>query len=287
VHFEARSTLESALGAKVLNAEAVTGGFSRSQCWSVEFADGRSAFVKGAMDAETIAGNRNEGTVLDAIKSRHLPSLIGALDDGRLLVIENLRNADWPDCPRRLDDLWEAIVEVGSHAGPASLWQSYQGSGRDSWGAVASDVRFSAVIGVEPSWLDRHLTTLAGASQQADTSGDRLLHGDLGPGNWCYDTYQTWKFVDWASAYRGNPIIDEVIASVRLTRLFSSPVRSSNVADHPELVAFIGGRFASELLGVDWTLAPRRAQRDRVADIQASLVLAADLLSLPAPSFTP
>ena len=287
VHFEARSTLERALGAKVLAAEAVTGGFSGSHCWSVEFADGRSAFVKVATDAETTASNRKEATVLGAVTSRHLPSLIGAFDDERILVVEDLRVADWTTCPSRLDELWEAIEEIGSHAGPDALWQSYQGSGRDSWSAVGSDARFSEAVGLEPSWLGRHLTELAAASQQADTSGDRLLHGDLAPGNWCYDMAGTWRFVDWAAAHRGNSIIDEVIASVRLTRLFGSPVRSSNVADHPELVAFIGGRLANELLDVDWMVAPPQARRDRVADVRSSLVLSADLLDLPAPSFNP
>jgi hypothetical protein len=277
--------LERALDTSPVNSTAVTGGFSGSRCWSVELADGQRVFVKVADDDESVAGHRNEAIVLDSVRSRHLPSFIGIFDDGRLLVIEDLGTADWSPLPLRIDELWDAIGDVGTHAGPPSLWQSFQGSGRDTWAAVVSDDRFGSAVGLEPGWMERYESILTAASQQADTSGDQLVHGDLAPGNWCRDAAGTWRFVDWASAYRGNPAVDEVIASVRLTRLTGSPRSSTNVGEHPELAAFIAGRFASELLDVDWTGAPLHARSHRIADIQSGLSLTAHLMGLPPPSF--
>ena len=280
-----RSLLDRSLGTGMARAVAITGGFSGSPCWSVELADHRRVFVKAAVDDVGIAGNRNEAAVLTLVSSRHLPSFTGLFDDGRVLVIEDLTSANWSVTPDRIDELWAAITEIGSHQGPDMLRQSYQGSGRDTWAAVTSDDRFSPAVGLTAGWMLRHGPTLAAASQQADTSGNRLIHGDLAPGNWCYDAAGTWRLVDWASAFRGNPIVDEVIAAIRLTRLLRFPVCSANATEHPELVAFVGGRFASELLDVDWSIAPPQARSDRIADIQWSLTLGAHLLGLPKPGF--
>lgn len=283
---ETLSALEQALGMRVTEAAVAIGGFSGSRCWSVGLVGGERVFVKVGGDVEAILGNRNEAAVLESIVSAHLPSFIGLFDDGRLLVTEDLGLADWSPRPNRMDGLWAAIIDIGSHIGPSSLWHRVQGPGRDTWVAAMSDDRFMSAVGLEHGWMQRYGPIVGAASAQADGSGDRLVHGDLGPGNWCRDAAGTWRFVDWAAAHRGNPVIDEVIASVRLTRLSGAPVASTNVTDHAELVAFVGGRFASELLDVDWSLAPQQARIDRVGDIRASLSLAAHLLELPMPSFS-
>jgi hypothetical protein len=198
-------------------------------------------------------------------------------------VTEDLTDSDWPAEPQDVQDFWDAIAEVGSHIAPESLWQSFQGSGRDTWTTVLSDDRFPSAIGLERGWFDRHGQVLAEASRRADTSGDRVVHGDLAPGNWCLTSTRRWKFVDWASAYRGNPIVDDVIASVRLTRTSSRVRCSPRVEQNAELAMFVAGRFAGEFLDVDWSGAPFQAVRDRASDIRAAVFLTAHLLNVPAP----
>jgi len=251
----------------------------------VELDDGRRVFAKVARDDETRGTNRNERVVLEGVRSRHFPNFVAATTDGTVLLIEDLSGADWD--PPVLDDveaLWAAITSVGQEPGPLALFQAFQGSGRDPWSAVLADARFATAVGVDAEWLSTYGPELAAAAVQADTSGDRLLHGDVGPGNWCRRADRTWVFVDWASAYRGNPLLDHAIASIRLTRVHGRPVISPAVAETPAMVAFVAGRFAGELLDHDWTIAPAAARAARVGDIRAGLVVSAHLLGLRDPS---
>jgi hypothetical protein len=277
-----RLLLERSLGFGLTDVVEMSGGFSRSHCWSVGLDTGRRVFVKAAHDEDTTAGNRNEAIVLTSVSSAHLPAFIGIFDDGRFLVTEDLGTADW-STPLQSGELFAAIAEIGALTGPLQLRQSFQGAGRDTWHGVLIDGRFAPTVGVKREWIDRHGHVLCDASSRADTSGGQLLHGDLAPGNWCLDSVGVWRFVDWASAYRGNPIVDEAIASIRLTRLADVAVSSSNLDEHPEFAAFVGGRFASEVLDIDWTVTSPKARVDRIQDIRASLVLCAHLLELPPP----
>jgi hypothetical protein len=253
-------------------------------CWSLELQDGSLVFAKVAGDHDAVEGNLNEAQVLANVRSPHLPALVSVTDDGRVLVVEDLSDSDWtPDTREELDGLWGAVAEIGSYVGPASLWQSFQGSGRDTWSDVLSDERFAPAIGIDPRWLDRYGSSLAELSAQADTRGDRLVHGDLAPGNWCHSIQGGWRFVDWASAHRGNPVANDVIASIRLTRLRDTPTCSLRTRHDPALVAFMAGRFASELLDRDWSDAPPDARTQRIADIRAAIVLSADLTEMASP----
>ncbi len=260
----------------------MAGGFTATSCWSVELADGRRVFVKFASTDDSIVGNRVEARVLRAAKGALTPELIAVSDDATVLVTEDLSAADW--MPRDFSgEFWSAVGSVSSLEGPDDLFQAHQGSGREWWSQVMADRRFAQAMGVDAGWLALVGPSLIEASLAADTRGNRLLHGDLAPGNWCYQAAPGWRFVDWASAHRGNPLVDDAIASVRVTRVLGTVAVSPRVEDRPEFLALVGGRLASELLDVDWSAAPARARSDRIEDIRASLLLASSLLHLPAP----
>jgi hypothetical protein len=220
---------------------------------------------------------------LGTVTSPHLPVLLAGTDDGQILVTESLTNYDWHPHDHGLDDLWIAVAEFGPHLGLDLLPLNFQGAGRDTWTTVLADDRFATAVDIDGGWFRRHGIVLAATAQLADTSGDLLVHGDLGPGNWCRSREGLWKFVDWAAARRGNPLVDDAVASVRLTRLRGEPVCSPRLTDHPEIAAFVAGQFAGELLDVDWTSAPTTARTGRAADIRAGTLLTAHLLGLPQP----
>lgn len=277
-----RERVEWLTAAPVAASRELTGGFTTSSTWSVKLTDGRHVFVKFAPDDESITANRNEADVLVMAGGSLAPELIGITDDGRVLVTEDLSGADWTT--RRFDDdFWEAVAAVGTLEAPAGLFQTYQGTGREWWSRVAYDERFASTVGLDPNWLASAASALTAASLSADTTGASLLHGDLGPGNWCQQSERGWRFVDWASAHRGNPIVDDAIAAIRVTRLIGAPVASPRLRERPEFVALIGGRFAAELLDVDWSVAPAGARSDRIGDIHASCALAASVLGLHDP----
>lgn len=278
-----RTEIEDLLGARVDGVLARGGGYTTARCWTIDLADGRRLFAKVAVDEDGEVGNRTEAIVLGASRSMHRPGLVARTVEGRMLVTEDLPDADWQPTTGGLDTLWEAVAAIGAQRGPPSLRQGYQGAGRDPWEVVLADDRFADAVDVDAGWLSRHGTVISAAARRADTSGDRLVHSDLGPGNWCRDRRGRWMFVDWASAYRGNPLVDDAMVAVRLTRLRGEPCCSRRLAANPQIAAFISGGFAGELLDVDWLAAPPAARADRVADIRAGLVLVAHLLEIESP----
>lgn len=279
------SRVETLIGSGVTSSNAVAGGFTSARCWTVVLDDGQRAFVKVATDDESAEGNRTEALVLKTAASDPMPRLIGVSDDGAILATDDLSHADWS--VQNFDaDFWGTVATIGSLQAPDTLHRSYQGDGREWWSIVAADDRFAPAVGLDPQWFHAALPKLIDASRAADTTGSQLVHGDLAPGNWCRDTGSAWRFVDWGSAHLGNPIVDDAIAAVRVTRELSTPTWSPRLHDHPEFAAFIGGRFAAELLDVDWGTAPDRARTERIHDIRASCRLASALLGLPSRTFS-
>ena len=279
-----RARIEHLLAQQVLRAEPRAGGFTPAALWSIETEDGTGLFVKVAADHESAVGNRTEAMVMRANTSDRIARFEAISEDGYVLITEDLSQCDWRPS---LDDpgaLFDAIAEIGDMIAPDDLLSSFQGSGRDPWPQVLADPRFASAVGIESAWLAAHGEELSVASLAADTSGDGLVHGDLAPGNWCLGRTSGWRFVDWASAHRGNPLVDEAIAAIRLTRATGRPRPSLRLRDRPEMASLIAGRFASELLDVDWAGAPPQARVDRVADIRAGLTMLAELLVLPAPT---
>jgi hypothetical protein len=84
---------EAALGADAESWAHVAGGYTHNERWVVRFADGRSTFVKGAVDEMTTDWLRTEHLVYSTLAGApFLPRLL-AWDDGELpvLVLEDLR----------------------------------------------------------------------------------------------------------------------------------------------------------------------------------------------------
>jgi hypothetical protein len=273
-----RRTFERLVASGVRSATSRSGGFTAARCWVVELDDGRHVFAKFATDADSVAGNHAETAALASLDTAHAPRLVAASEDGTLVVTEDLSDADWAPESGDLAGLWLALDTLHETAGPVSLPAGPQGAGRDPWDKILADPRFADAVGLQRSWLDEHGPAWSAAARRADTTGDRLAHGDPGPGNWCRSLGGDWMLVDWAAASRGNPLVDHALASLRLTRMHGAAICSPRIRERPEFAALVAGWMASELLDFDWSTAPPSARADRVADIRAGTALTADLL---------
>lgn len=283
MHSPAAQRLEHLLSARIERAEPRRGGYSTARCWTVWLSDGRRVFAKCGDDAEVREGIRVEALALSgAVPS--MPELLAVADDFSLLVTEDLSDHDWSSPDEDLEAFWTAVAALGSFTPPAELHQAHQGAGRDPWTEVLADPRFAFATGLDAKWLDASASQLVSSALAADTSGDTLLHGDLAPGNWCRRPDGAWRFVDWAGAFRGSPLLDDATAAMRLTRVRRRPTASSRLIANPAILSLVVGRASRELLNLSWTTSPPTARSDRIADVHAGLTVIADLLGLPPPA---
>jgi hypothetical protein len=72
-------------------------GYTRQAKWRVLFADGSTAFVKATHEEPFSRTLRREVSVYSSIDTPFLPRLVGALDDGALVVLAlaDLAQAHW------------------------------------------------------------------------------------------------------------------------------------------------------------------------------------------------
>src|ERR671936_2728680 len=88
-----------ALGVEVVGLSAPPEeGYTNNERRVARLADGRSVFVKAAVDELTAGWLRDEYRVYAAVEEDSLPELIGWRDEGDrpLLILEDLSSAYWP-----------------------------------------------------------------------------------------------------------------------------------------------------------------------------------------------
>ncbi|MEM9033120.1 MAG: phosphotransferase [Actinomycetota bacterium] len=272
------SAVEAVIGVAVTSLTETVGGFTSARTYRALLDDGRTVFAKIATDdagRETIA---LEARAL-RLGAAPMPRLFGADSPGGVLVTEWL-DAEWSPPLHEPTPLWVSIDALAELDPPEELFLVFQGAGREWW----SDVVAVDHDRLDLPWIRRHVEVLRTASLAADTSGDRLLHGDLGPGNWCHDHARRWRFVDWGAAHRGNPLVDHTIASIRVGRSTGSPTPTPRLRARPEFAAFVTGRMVAETVETDWSGTPPHALTDRLDDIDAGLRLCAVLFDLEPPA---
>jgi hypothetical protein len=281
-----RERVAVALGAKVVDARPSTGGYTHAERWIVQTEDGRSAFVKGAVDEDTAAWLRAEHRIYTNVNGGFLPDLLGWTDDGDrpVLLLEDLTGAFWPPpwTQPRVSRVQAALGDVATTTPPTGL-AALEGF-RDyltSWPDVAEDpAPFLALGFCSADWLERALPDLVSAEKRCVLAGDALVHFDVRSDNICFADDRT-LLVDWNLAVVGNPVIDTA-AWLPSLEAEGGPKPEDLLPDAPEAAALISGFFAARAGLPPIQRAPRVREVQR-AQLSTALPWAARALGLSPP----
>jgi SAM-dependent methyltransferase len=227
----------------------VTGGFTPAQRFRVEFADGSSAFAKLATTEPTAAALRAEHRWYSALRAAFMPALLG-FEDGPcpLLVLEDLSHAHWPPPwhgaqPARVLAALRELAATRPLPADLPVLEGRR-SALAGWVVVERDPEpLLALELCSQRWLARALPELLRAEQQAQLSGDDLLHLDVRSDNLCLAGERV-VFVDWNCAARGNAAVDRAFLAPSL-RLEGGPLPEEIMPGHTALAAFVAGFFAA------------------------------------------
>jgi phosphotransferase family enzyme len=188
-------------------------GFTGNQRWIVEFDNGRSAFVKAAVDEMTAAWLRSEYRVYSRIQGPFLPQMLGWDPGGDfpLLILEDLSVGVWP--PPWTGEFIRAVQASldDVHASPSPDGLPSLEDQRDElsgWHQVAANPDPFLSLGLcTERWLAGSLSTLLAASDDCVLQGKALLHMDVRSDNVCIRGGRA-LLVDWNWASIGNPTVD-------------------------------------------------------------------------------
>lgn len=283
--------LERAVGAAPLRWQSLAQrGYTHNGRWLVTLADGRSVFVKAAVDALTAGWLRAEHEIYAALRQPFLPRMLGWDGDCALpmLVLEDLSSDVWPPpwTPAAIGAVRDLLRDVAGTQPPAGLRRlADQREALAGWDLVERDPAPLLRLGLcSPAWLVRCLPVLRAAAGAAPLAGDALVHGDVRSDNLCIRAGRA-LLVDWNLAAAGNPLFDLISWLPSLHAEGGPPPEALDVqreAGAPELVALIAGFFAARA-GL-----PRIPHAPRVRDVQlqqlrVALPWAVRMLGLPPP----
>ncbi len=282
-----RAELRAAVGAEPVRwREVGTRGYGRNTArWRADLVDGRSAFVKLALD-ETAAGwLRTEHRVYSSVAGWFMPRLLGWHDGGdTFLVLEDLSDAHWPPPwePGQIDEVRAALDAVHAAPPPAGLpFADELRAKLNGWPEIAADPAPFLSTGVcSPEWLETALPSLREASAGCRLAGEALLHLDVRSDNLCLRGGRA-VLVDWNWACAGNPILDTA-AWLPSLRLEGGPQPWDLLPDSGGVASLVAGFFASRAGLPPPPTAPtvREFQRRQAA---VALRWAARELGLPPP----
>lgn len=260
-------------------------GYSSSACWRVVTEDGRSFFLKTAVDQQTTDWLLTERMIYESVRSPHLPKLEAAADSPPYLLLEDLSRAVWP--PPWTEDQVSSVLagldELHGHVPPPGTVpleeRRYHGGG---WSEVLADpVPFLRLRCCSEPWFTSYGEKLAQLEQKAPRNGQALVHLDVRSDNLCFMPDRGVVFFDWSWASRGNAAIDLAAWVPSLHAEGGGPL-SRFAAVPPELVALTSGYWASR------ATRPAPTSGSTVRSLQATqvksaLLWIALLLGLPPP----
>src|SRR4051794_10333058 len=245
-----RAAIEAELGASVVRADGVEGGFSPCLASTLTLDDGRTVFAK-SVSAEQNPDSpqyvRRELETVAALPAElPVPKLLAVIDDGDWVtgVFEHV-DGRLPLTPWHPDELAAALAalqRLGEVRAPSALPTAADRLRPlfDGWEKLrADDV-------VPPPWHDRvdALVDLERAALDA-VAGDRLVHNDIRADNLLVTPAGEVVIVDWAHACRGAPWLDTVLWRPAL-QLEGGPRPDEVLAEatrptHEQLVAVVAG----------------------------------------------
>jgi hypothetical protein len=280
--------IERIVGARVLSFEDVEGrGYTHAGRHRAFLDDGRTVFVKSAVDELSAGWLRAEIAVYTTIRGPFLPTFHGSAEhDGLpLVVLEDLGGAHWPPPWRESDvDAVKAVLaEIAATPPPAGLDGVPRETLAFKWRDVERDPEPFLSLGLcTRAWLDANLAPLRDAAERAPFEGSALLHLDVRSDNIALRDGRA-LLVDWNWACAGNALLDTVTWAPSL-HVEGGPPPEDVVEGEgvPELAAALAGFFAAKA-----GLAPP-ATGLRVRDVQreqltVALPWAARALGLPDP----
>ena len=249
--------------------------------------DGRTVFVKSAVDDLSAGWLRTEIGVYTSLRGSFLPEFLGSAEhDGLpLLVLEDLGDAHWPP-PWRDGDVAavkRALAEIAATTPPAGLEPMPRELLAFEWREVERDpAPFLSLGFCSPSWLATHLPALREAAERAPFEGTDLLHLDVRSDNIALRDGRA-LLVDWNWACTGNALLD-IAAWAPSLHVEGGPAPEEVVDGEgvPEVAASLAGFFAARV-GLQ---PPATAPRVRILQreqLSVALPWAARALGLPEP----
>jgi hypothetical protein len=276
--------VSAALGSAPQSFERVAaGGYTRSERWRVETADGR-AFVKQAEDDGSLHMLRREALVYQEVRGSFLPGYVGFADSGAraVLAVELLEDAHWPPpYPADVSSLFEALELVSASDGPAGLPALTQPR---RWEEVAADPEPLLGLGLcSREWLEQSLPALIAAENAAVIAGDDLVHGDVYSGNVGFVGDRA-VLVDWGACVRGSRWTDFAFA-VLSVKVEGGVLPALDFPNEPAYATAIAGIFALEAPKPtpEWAPPDSTLREDMAADLVYALRWAAEQLDLLLP----
>jgi hypothetical protein len=199
---------ENLLGAEALEWRPVGGGYTPAERWLVRSAEGRTAFVKAAVNEDTAEWLRREHVVYSNVRAGFLPELLGWDDAPRpVLLLEDLSDAFWPPPWSRngVALVRAALADIAATTPPAGVGRlEDQRSRFDGWRDIDAEPGPFLSLGLcSRGWLESSLPILIAASDAAVLDGDELLHLDVRSDNICFRGDRA-VLVDWNEATVGN-----------------------------------------------------------------------------------
>jgi hypothetical protein len=278
----------STLGSPIVARRPVVGGFTPAERCIADLDDGRSVFLKAAINDLTAVWLRKEYRMYADLGAPFMAELAGWADEDGLpiLALEDLSRCAWPPpwSDERVAAIVEALAEVASTPPPAWLSASDHADWiADGWTRVAEDpAPFVATGMVTSAWLDEALPVLLEVAGPAVVAGDQLCHFDVRSDNICFRNDGSAVLVDWNFAEVGNARLDMAFWLPSLA-LEGGPLPEAILPDAAPEAAVVAGFFASRCGEPPIPDAPGVRELQRRQLIQA-LPWACRALGLPVPA---
>jgi hypothetical protein len=277
--------VELAVGSRPVRWEPVYGGFGLNKAhWRCGLEDGRSVFVKVALEADAAEWVRDEIRFYEAVRAPFLPAFLGSHDDGvTLLVLEDLSDAHWPPPWRAgdVDAVLAGLRDVAATQPSVGLLPRLedQRARWNGWNDIAEDpAPFLSTELASEDWLREALPVLREAGETCELAGESLVHLDVRSDNLCLRDGST-VLVDWNLACVGNPLLDVAFWLPSLT-LEGGPQPRELLPDTQGLVSLVAGYFASRA-GLPVPPEAPRVREFQRAQAEVALPWAARELGLP------
>jgi hypothetical protein len=280
--------IERIVGAPVVELDHVEGrGYTHAGRHRAFLDDGRTVFVKSAVDELTAGWLRTEIAVYTSLRGSFLPVFLGwAEQDGLpLIVLEDLGDAHWPPPWREgdVDAVKRALREIAATQPPTDLERAPRADLAFEWREVARDPEpFLETGTASRAWLADNLAALRDAAERAPFEGNDVLHLDVRSDNIALRECRA-VLVDWNWVCVGNALLD-VVAWAPSLYLEGGPAPDDFVTAQgtAEFAAALAGFWAARAGLPPPATAPRVREAQR-RGLGVVLPWACRMLGLPEP----
>lgn len=283
-----REEIANIVAAGVVRLERVAGGgYTLAGRHRAFLDDGRTVFVKSAVDDLSAGWLRTEIRVYSTLRGPFLPVFHGwAEHDGLpLIVLEDLGEAHWPPPWRDgdIDAVRLSLRELAATPVPEGIEPVARAELAHEWREVERDPEPFLSTGVaDRRWLDENIGALHAASERAPFGGAELLHLDVRSDNLALRGGRA-VLVDWNWVCVGNGLLDLVGWAPSLYR--EGGPRPDEFVSGPgvaELAAALAGLWAARA-GLPPPPTGPRVREGQMGQLAVALPWACRLLGIAEP----